>query len=91
MDPVVLALTHIQDILTGDAKEGEMNNGMLYKRQTTEPIINFVAVNYLDTIRAKVDKLGGRIIRAKEEIKSVGHVAIIQDSEGNVFGIWKPE
>lgn len=91
MDPPMMASVQFQDIITGNAKEGTMNMGLLYKRQMTEPIINFVTVDDIDKILAKVEKLGGRIMRNKEEIKTVGQVAIIQDSEGNTIGLWEPE
>ncbi len=91
MDPAMMASVQFQDIITGDAKEGTMNMGLLYKRQMTEPIINFVAVDDIDKILVKVEKLGGKIVRPKEEIKTVGQVAIIQDTEGNAIGLWQPE
>ena len=91
MDPAIMASTGFHDIITGDSREGTMNMGLLYKRQMTEPIINFVNVDDLDKILANVEKLGGKIMRPKEEIKTVGLVAIILDSEGNPIGLWQPE
>jgi predicted enzyme related to lactoylglutathione lyase len=38
-----------------------------------------------------VEKLGGRIMMPKNELKTVGLVAVIQDTEGNVIGLWTPE
>jgi predicted enzyme related to lactoylglutathione lyase len=38
-----------------------------------------------------VEDLGGRITLPKQHIKGVGLSAMIQDSEGNVIGLWKPE
>ena len=35
-------------------------------------------------------KLGGKIVMPKDLIKGVGLVAMIQDTEGNVIGLWKP-
>ena len=91
MDPAMMATIQFQDIITGDAKEGTMNMGLLYKRQMTEPIINFVTVDDIDKILVNVETLGGKIVRPKEEIKTVGQVAIIKDSEGNAIGLWQPE
>jgi hypothetical protein len=54
------------------------------------PIMNFVLVEDLDKVLARVEKLGGRIIMPKNEIKNVGTVAVIQDSESNILGFWKP-
>jgi predicted enzyme related to lactoylglutathione lyase len=91
MDPSVMAALQYQDISTGPAQEGTLNTGGLYKRHMKEPILTFVEVGEIDKVLAKVEKLGGRIVRQKEEIKGVGLTAMIQDTEGNVIGLWKPE
>ncbi len=80
-----------QDIITGKPEDGSMNMGGLYKRQMQEPIINYVIVDDIDKVLAKVEKLGGKIGVPKKEIKTVGVIAIIQDTEGNAIGLWKPE
>lgn len=90
MDPVKMAAMQYHDIVTGAAKEGTMNTGGLYGRHMTGSIINFVMVEDIDRVLAKVEKLGGRITKPKEEIKGVGLTAVIQDSEGNVIGLWNP-
>jgi predicted enzyme related to lactoylglutathione lyase len=41
-------------------------------------------------VQAQVEKLGGRITMPKQEIAGVGLVVMIQDTEGNVIGLWKP-
>ena len=46
-------------------------------------------VDDIDKVLASVEKLGGKIVMPKEIIRGVGLVAIIQDTEGNGFGIWK--
>ena len=91
MDPAMVASMQYQDVSTGDAKEGTMSMGGMYKRQMPDtPIINYVIVEDFDKVLAKVEKLGGKIVMPKMEIKSVGLTAIIQDTEGNVIGLWKP-
>ncbi|MEI7856345.1 MAG: VOC family protein [Methanomicrobiales archaeon] len=90
MDPSKAAAIQYQDIVTGPAQEGTMNMGGMYKRQMTETIKNFVDVGDLDKVLAKVEKLGGKIVMPKEGIPGVGLVAIIQDTEGNGIGLWKP-
>jgi predicted enzyme related to lactoylglutathione lyase len=77
MDPERMAEMQYHDISTGAANEGTMNTGGLYKRHQTEPILNFVVVDDIDTM-------------PKQEIAGVGLVVMIQDTEGNVIGIWKP-
>jgi hypothetical protein len=90
MDPASAAALQYQDISTGPAQKGTLNRGGMYKRQGTETIKNFVLVEDIDTVLAKVEKLGGKILMPKTEIKGVGPVAIIQDTEGNGIGLWKP-
>jgi hypothetical protein len=89
MDPAAVPMQY-QDIITGKAEEGSMNIGGLCKRQMQEPIINYVIVDDIDKVLAKVEKLGGTIGVPKKEIKTVGYIAIIQDTEGNAIGLWKP-
>jgi hypothetical protein len=47
-------------------------------------------VEDIDKIIAKVEKLGGRMVMPKMKIEFVGYTAIIQDTEGNTIGIWRP-
>ena len=89
-DMAGIAEIQYHDISTGVASIGTMNTGGLYKRHMTEPILNFVIVEDIDTVQAKVEKLGGRITMPKQEIAGVGLVVMIQDTEGNVIGLWKP-
>jgi len=90
MDPSMMEAMQYQDIITGTAQEGTMNMGGLYKRHMTESILNFVLVEDIDKVLAKVEKLGGTITMQKEEINGVGFTAVILDSEGNAIGFWTP-
>ena len=89
-DPAKMKAMQYQDVITGEAKEGTLSMGGMYKRQMTEQIMNYVMVDDLDKVIAKLGKLGGKIIVPKMEIKGVGWTVIIQDTEGNALGLWKP-
>jgi predicted enzyme related to lactoylglutathione lyase len=80
-----------QNIETGEPKEGTMNMGGLYKRMGPGPIMNFVEVEEIEKVLARVEKLGGKVMMPLDTIKGVGLVAVIQDTEGNIIGLWKPE
>ena len=80
-----------QNIITGEPQEGTMNSGGIYKQMMPGPIMNFVSVENLDRVLSNVENLGGSIMMPKNEIKTVGLVAVIQDTEGNVIGLWTPE
>jgi predicted enzyme related to lactoylglutathione lyase len=91
MDPALAASMQYHDIITGDVKEGTLSMGRMYKRQMPDtPIIDYVMVENLDKVMAIVEKSGGKIIMPVKEIKSVGFTAIIQDTDGNAIGLWKP-
>ncbi len=81
-----------QDIITGEPQEKTLNMGGMYKRQMPRRLA-LLPLRYGRKCRqdlAKVEKLGGKIVMPKMEIKSVGDTAIILDTEGNAIGLWKP-
>jgi uncharacterized protein len=90
MDKAAVAASQYQDITTGKPAEGTLHMGGMYRRQKDETIKTFVAVDDIDAVLAKVEKLGGKIVMPKWAINGVGLVAMIEDTEGNGFGIWKP-
>ncbi len=80
-----------QNIETGEQKVGQLSMGGLYKRMGPGPIMNFVEVMDIEKVLARVEKLGGKVMMPLDTIKGVGLVAVIQDTEGNIIGLWKPE
>ena len=77
-------------VSTGAARKGTLNTGGLYKRHMNEPVLDFVEVEDLDAVLPNVEKLSGKITMPKTDIPGVGMVVMIQDTEGNAIGIWKP-
>jgi len=86
-----IAAMQYHDITTGPPAAGTLNTGGLYKRRMTEPILDFVQVEDIDAVLAKVADLGGTILIPKTAIPGVGHNAMILDTEGNLFGLLMPE
>jgi len=85
------AAMEYQDVKTGEPKEGTLSMGGMYRRQMPgSPIIVYAAVEDLDRVLAKVEKLGGKVVVPKTMVEGVGPVVIIQDTEGNGIGIWQP-
>ena len=91
IDPASAAALQYHSITTGPAQQDTMNTGGMYKRQMGETIKNFVFVEDFDTVFSNVEKLGGSIVMPATEIRGVGMVGIIRDTEGNGVGILKPE
>jgi uncharacterized protein len=82
-----------QEITTGEPNEaapmGSLNRGGILKRMMNETITNYVGVDDIDEKIAMVEKLGGKIVVPKMELEDVGQFVIIQDTEGNVIGLYK--
>lgn len=89
MDPAMVQAMQYQDIFTGEEAKNTLNMGGLYKRQMDEKVIDYVLVEDIDKVLAKVEKLGGKIAIPKREIPSVGKIAVIQDTEENALGLWE--
>jgi predicted enzyme related to lactoylglutathione lyase len=90
MDLEVLAEMQYQVITLGGPKEGNLSEGGLYRRQTSEPILNHVEVENINEVLGRVEELGGTIVMPKMKITGVGLNAIIRDTEGNTIGLLQP-
>jgi predicted enzyme related to lactoylglutathione lyase len=90
LDPASAAAMEYHAISTGPAQDGTLNAGGMYKRKMGEGSKNFVLVEDIDAVLSKVEKLGGKILMPKTEIKGVGPAAVIRDTEGNTLGLWTP-
>ncbi len=90
LEPEAAAAMQYQDVTTGEAQEGTLNSGGMYRRQTSEVITNHVEVEDIDAVLANVERLGGKIVMPKMEMGEIGLDAVIQDTEGNTIGLWQP-
>lgn len=79
-----------QEVKTGEPQEGTLAMGGLHKRLMPGLITVYVMVEDFDRVLGKVEKLGGKILMPKMKVEGVGLTAVIQDTEGNMIGIWEP-
>lgn len=64
--------------------------GALMKRQMPQhTVTNYIDVSSVDEYAKKVEKLGGRVHKPKEEVRGMGWFAICTDTENNMFGLWE--
>lgn len=89
-EQAAIAAMQYHAVLTGEAREGTMNMGGLYRRRGNESIKNYVEVDDIDAVLAKVENLGGTIVKPQEMIPGVRLVTMIKDTEGNGIDLWKP-
>jgi predicted enzyme related to lactoylglutathione lyase len=70
-----------------------VNGGMFPKQSDQAELnpVNYITVENIDEYLDKVTKLGGKILMPKQQVPTVGYVALAIDPEGNQFGLLQPE
>jgi len=69
-------------------EKGALAGGM-GQRQADQKITNYVGVNDIDKYINSVRKYGGKITTPKMEVPGHGWLAIFEDTEGNILGLWQ--
>ena len=72
----------------------DLENGGLYPRTPDMPgatQVNYISVENIDEYINKVTAAGGKILMPKQQVPTVGAIAIAADPEGNAFGLIQPE
>ena len=72
-------------------KESGAINGGMYKRgegSAKGPVI-VIDVESVDEHVSKVEGAGGKVVRGKVQVGDMGYYAQVEDTEGNVIGIWE--
>jgi predicted enzyme related to lactoylglutathione lyase len=69
----------------------QLNSGGMTKRMfPNQPITSYVQVESIDASLELVKTSGGKQHGEKVKIPNVGTIAFINDTEGNVLGLWQP-
>jgi predicted enzyme related to lactoylglutathione lyase len=70
-----------------------VNGGMFQKQAQQEGLkpVNYITIENIDESLEKVGKLGGKILMSKQQVPTVGWVALVVDPEGNQVGLLQPE
>jgi predicted enzyme related to lactoylglutathione lyase len=85
-----VVLTTPTDETTGMPKDPGAINGGLFAREgeLKTPIIT-VDVEDIDASLARIESLGGAVVKPKDAIPGMGYYAYFKDPEGNVLGLWQ--
>ena len=79
-------------VQTGAADSPALYGGVTYR---AIPDLNgwilFINVASVDETAAKIESLGGSIIRAKTAVPRTAWVTIVSDPAKNIFGIWQAD
>jgi predicted enzyme related to lactoylglutathione lyase len=66
-------------------------NGGMYKKDNPERRpVNYISVESIDEYVEKIKAFGGTIVQPKQEVPTVGWIAVALDPEGNQFGMLQP-
>ncbi len=78
-------------ISTGGDSEPGINGGIALRSDPTARITNFIDVPSVDEACEKVQQFGGKIVQEKQSIPRIGYIVIIQDTEGNMYGLMQED
>jgi predicted enzyme related to lactoylglutathione lyase len=70
-----------------------VNGGLFQKQPQQESMnqVNYFTIESIDEHLMKVEILGGKILVPKQQVPTVGWIAVAVDPEGNQFGLLQPE
>lgn len=85
-----IVVTTPTDEKTGmPTQPGAINGGMMAREsELTTPVIT-VDVEDIDAALAKIEELGGSVVKPKDAIPGMGYYAYFKDTEGNILGLWE--
>jgi predicted enzyme related to lactoylglutathione lyase len=73
----------------GPTEPGYIGGGMLQRVDFAQGPIITIDVDDIDGALAKVEELGGKTVRGRQEVADMGYAAYFNDPEGNLMGLWQ--
>jgi hypothetical protein len=77
-------------VTTGDEKTPGINGGIMLKKDL-KTTVNTVDVASVDKAVKKIVAAGGKLVRPKIAIPTMGWIAYCADPDGNVFGLMESD
>ena len=71
------------------SEPGAINGGMFTREADIATPVITVDVADMDAALARVEALGGQVVRGKEPVGDMGFAAYFTDTEGNLMGLWQ--
>lgn len=71
--------------------EGGINGGMMRPKEGPWPakLTFYIDVDDLSAYTKKIADAGGKIIVERQEVPGVGELALFEDPDGRIVGLWK--
>ena len=71
------------------SEPGYINGGMFERQEALNVPVLTIEVDSIDDALPSVESNGGKIVEAKQPVGDMGFTAYINDSEGNLIGLWQ--
>ena len=71
------------------SEPGYINGGMFQREDTINVPVLTIGVDSIEEALDKVEASGGKTVQAKQAVGDMGFTAYINDSEGNLVGLWE--
>lgn len=68
---------------------GAINGGIVARSKENSMPVLAINVSSIDDYVKKIEKGGGKIVRPKMNVMDMGYYAYVEDTEGNVIGLWE--
>ena len=79
-------------IRTGSGDDKSVKGGLLHRLiPAPRSWVHYVDVEAIDEAVEHVVALGGKVVRPKAAVPKTAWYAIVEDPEGNIFGIYQPD
>ena len=66
-----------------------VNGGIVRRRHPAQGPVNYVKVESIDQFVSDALGLGAELVKPKTPVARMGWLALLKDTEGNVFGLWQ--
>ena len=73
----------------GPSEPGYIGGGMMERNELFRGPVITMDVDDIDATLAKVEELGGTMVRPRQEVGQMGFTAYFTDPEGNLTGLWQ--
>ena len=77
--------------ISGDESTPGINGAVMKRVEPGQPVTNNISVENIDEAIKKIEKAGGKIVKPKMAIASVGWLAFFSDPDGNCLGIMQED
>ncbi len=81
---------HFVETQNRDGSPG-VAGGMGKRTSPDERILNYIGIDSIEESLAKAEELGGKIIKPKMAVPGWGYLAVCEDTEGNLIGLWQED